>query len=109
LTPLTGEFDLLVSNPPYVDPATRASLAPEVREHEPAEALFAPPGDPDHWVRRLLAEAPARLAPGGWLLVELGHDQAARSASWAQGSVLPHAFARDYERIERVLEAGPKP
>src|SRR5688572_6805925 len=50
LDPFAGSFDLLVSNPPYVDPSQRDTLAPEVREHEPAEALFAPAGDPDHWV-----------------------------------------------------------
>jgi len=107
LAPLEGRFDLIVSNPPYVDPAVREALAPEVREHEPPEALFAPAGDPDHWARRLLREAPARLSAGGWLLVELGHDQGARVAGWPEAGHLPWCLARDLERIERVLEAGP--
>ena len=109
LAPLAADapFDLVVSNPPYVDPAARAALAPEVREHEPAEALFAPAGDPDHWVRRLSEEAPALLAPGGYLLVELGHDQGARVGRALDQRGLRWRTVRDLERIERVLEVGP--
>lgn len=107
LAPLAGSFDLIVSNPPYVDPAERAQLAPEVREHEPPEALFAPAGDLDHWARRLLREGPALLAPGGWLLIELGHDQGPRVAGWPEVQGLAYRTWRDFERIERVLEVGP--
>src|SRR6185295_11455318 len=46
-----GPFDLVLSNPPYIAFEDRESLAPEVRDHEPALALFAPAGDPDHWVK----------------------------------------------------------
>lgn len=109
LAPLAGRFDLVLSNPPYVDPATRAALAPEVREHEPPEALFAPAGDADHWVRRLLAEAPPFLAGGGHLLVELGHEQGARVAPALAASAVPWRFERDLERHQRVLEVGPFP
>jgi release factor glutamine methyltransferase len=109
LAPLAGPFDLVLSNPPYVDPAVAPTLAPEVREHEPREALFAPAGEPDHWARRLLRQGVALLAPGGWLLVELGHDQGARVAGWPESAGMPWTLVRDLERIERVLEAGPKP
>lgn len=96
-------FDLVVSNPPYVDPASAASLPREVRDHEPAAALFAPAGDPDHWVRRLLREAPPRLRSGGTLLVELGFDQAARLR--ATGGPFDAArWHRDLAGVERVLE-----
>jgi release factor glutamine methyltransferase len=105
--PLTGAFDLVVSNPPYVDPAARAELAPEVREYEPSSALFAPAGDPDYWVKRLLREGLVRLAPGGLLLVELGAAQAVRRATWTGLELHPHRLVRDLERIERVLEVGP--
>jgi release factor glutamine methyltransferase len=108
LAPLAGRFDLIVSNPPYVDPAERAALAPEVREHEPHEALFAPSGDPDHWVRRLVGEGRERLAGGGWLLVELGLGQAGRLADWLPGEPTSRLH-RDLARIERVLEMGPFP
>lgn len=107
VAPLEGRFDLILSNPPYVDPDVRDALAPEVRDHEPAEALFAPPGDPDHWVRRLLAEGVPRLEPGGWLLVELGHDQGARAGAWFGACAPDWSLQRDLERVARVLEVGP--
>lgn len=108
LAPLTGRrFDLVVSNPPYIDPAERAALEPEVAGHEPPEALFAPAGDPDRWALALARAAPTLLAPGGVLLVELGHDQAPRLRTALEPLGLPLAFTRDLERHERVLELGP--
>lgn len=66
-------FDLIVSNPPYVateDP----ELAADVATFEPAAALFAGPDGLDA-LRRIAAEAPARLRPGGTLALEHGHRQ----------------------------------
>jgi release factor glutamine methyltransferase len=63
-------FDLVVSNPPYVPETERAGLAPEVRDHEPPEALFVPGADPLLFYRALAACAPDLLKPGGWLVVE---------------------------------------
>ncbi|HEY7923353.1 MAG TPA: peptide chain release factor N(5)-glutamine methyltransferase [Vicinamibacteria bacterium] len=65
-----GRTDLVVSNPPYVDEAERDSLAPEVRDHEPALALF-PPGDALSVYRRLVPAAAEVLKPGGVLVVEI--------------------------------------
>ncbi len=62
---------LVVSNPPYVDPAERDRLAPEVRDHEPALALF-PPGDALSVYRALAPAAAGLLARGGALAVEIG-------------------------------------
>ncbi len=95
-------FDWIVSNPPYVDPAEAGALAREVREHEPAGALFGPAGDPDRWARTLAAEAGRLLRPGGGLLVELGQGQAARLAPAL--ARMPHALHRDLAGVERVLE-----
>jgi len=99
-----GRFDLIVSNPPYVEAAERASLAPEVREHEPELALFAPANDPDYFARELLERAPRWLNPGGLLLVELGHRQAARLRRLAEQWGRAIALVRDGAGIERVLE-----
>ena len=71
-------FHMIVSNPPYIAAAEMADLAPEVRDWEPSTALFGPAGDPDLHARRILEAVPACLAPGGVVLVELGHDQAPR-------------------------------
>jgi release factor glutamine methyltransferase len=65
-----GRAQLVVSNPPYVDPAERDTLAPEVRDHEPSVALF-PPGDALSVYRRLVPEAAKTLAPGGALVLEI--------------------------------------
>ncbi|MFT4242224.1 MAG: peptide chain release factor N(5)-glutamine methyltransferase [Acidovorax sp.] len=67
-----GPFDAIVSNPPYIaadDPHLRALT------HEPLQALASGPDGLDD-LRAIIAQAPARLAPGGWLLLEHGHDQA---------------------------------
>ena len=80
----SGRFDLVVSNPPYVEPGEREALAPEVREHEPPLALYAPLDDPDHWLHSLVELSPEILVPGGSLLVELGHLQGARVLPWLE-------------------------
>ena len=69
-----GHFDLILANPPYVE--TAADLAPNVRDHEPAEALFAGPEGLDDY-RVLIPQLPALLAPAGTALVEIGATQAA--------------------------------
>ena len=97
-------FDLVVANPPYVDLAEREQLAREVRDHEPALALFAPPGAPDHWVMTLAREAPAFMAPGGVLLVELGFDQWARVESELRAIAADVSVLRDFAGHSRVLE-----
>lgn len=98
-------FDLLVANPPYVTRAEEPQLAPEVAAHEPAEALYAPEGEPDHHLARLLDLAPDVLAPGGTLLVELGHRQGPRARALAQSRGVDARLGRDHAGIERVFEA----
>jgi release factor glutamine methyltransferase len=71
-------FDMIVSNPPYVAERDRATLQPEVRDYEPALALFA--GDDGLAIyRRLIPEAARLLRPGGWLMMELGHAPAVQA------------------------------
>jgi release factor glutamine methyltransferase len=70
----TGLFDLIVSNPPYVaegDPHLAALT------HEPLQALTSGPDGLDD-IRQIIAQAPTCLAPGAWLLMEHGWDQAAK-------------------------------
>jgi release factor glutamine methyltransferase len=67
-------IDLIVSNPPYVPSVSEPALTPEVREYEPAVALF---GGEDglHGLRSVLEGAAAKLSPGGWLVMEFGCGQ----------------------------------
>ncbi len=69
-----GPFDAIVANPPYVVDRAAAALQPEVRDHEPAVALF---GGVDglSLVTRLVADAPRRLRSGGSLIFEFGFGQ----------------------------------
>lgn len=100
-------FDLVCSNPPYIARQDRATLEPEVREHEPELALFAPDSDPDHFVRRFLEDGRRWLAPGGTILVELGHDQAPRVRALASAQGVAIRIHRDYGGHDRVLEILP--
>ena len=74
LDPDEYQFDLIVSNPPYVAESALAGLQREVRDHEPLVAL-SPGADGLSVIRRLLTEAPAYLKPNGHLLMEIGFDQ----------------------------------
>jgi len=99
----TETFDAIVSNPPYVPAGDRATLHPQVRDHEPATALFAGSDGLDIY-RRLIPQAHAALAPHGLLALEIGHNQrdpiATLLANW-------HAvrFLNDLQRIPRVALA----
>lgn len=68
--------DIVVSNPPYIAENEAASLAPEIRNHEPYSALFAG-ADGLVVIRRLVDQSRAVLRPGGWLFLEIGENQGA--------------------------------
>jgi release factor glutamine methyltransferase len=73
---LSGVFDLIVSNPPYIRSAEIIDLATEVRDHDPLSALDGGSDGLDAY-RALVPQAARLLAPGGVLVVEVGHDQSA--------------------------------
>jgi release factor glutamine methyltransferase len=106
LAPVAGEqFDLIVSNPPYVAERDRETLAAEVREFEPAQALFA--GEDGLAVyRRLVPAAHARLAKGGWIVLEIGFGQEARVRELLRAAGFEEIdFAADLQGIPRVASA----
>jgi release factor glutamine methyltransferase len=72
--PWWGRLELVVANPPYIPTGLLADLDPVVRDHEPTLALDGG-ADGLTAIRRLVADAPAALAPGGLLLIEHHHDQ----------------------------------
>lgn len=102
---VTGRFDLIVSNPPYIAEAEMAGLAPEVRDWEPRAAL-TPGGDGLGAYRAIAAGAGARLMAGGRLIVEIGPAQAGAVAALleAQGFPPPE-IRRDLDRRDRVVIA----
>ncbi len=96
-----GQFDLILANPPYVEEA--AELAPSVRDHEPAGALFAgPEGLDDYQV--LVPQLPDLLAAGGAAFVEIGYTQAEAVIAIASGCGLVATLHRDLANRPRVLE-----
>ena len=67
---LSGPFDFVVSNPPYVGESEEDQVQMEVRKFEPRGAVFAGPSGTEV-IARLIPQAQARLRPGGWLLLEI--------------------------------------
>ena len=97
-----GPFELIVSNPPYVaegDPHLAALT------HEPLSALTSGTDGLDD-IRQIIAQAPSRLAPGGWLLLEHGWDQAAPvQALLRKAGFVQVQSRRDLGGIERCTGA----
>ncbi len=100
-------FDWIVCNPPYVKNTERDTLSPDVRDYEPEIALFA--GDDGLVViRRLIAEAPKHLAPGGKLIFEIGERQAdsVRALIDAESTYCTYELFKDYAEKERIVLAS---
>jgi release factor glutamine methyltransferase len=105
---LSGPFDLIVSNPPYIRSAEINDLAGEVRDHDPLGALDGGSDGLDAY-RALIPQAVRLLAPGGGLALEVGHDQGAdvEQLMAAAGLTLPGPPRTDLAGIPRAV-AGRK-
>ena len=98
-----GTFDIIVSNPPYIRTKVIETLMPEVKDHEPMQALD---GEEDglFFYRRIVEEAPRYWNKGGILYFEIGHDQGVdvsdllRNAGFEQVRVV-----KDYAGLDRVV------
>ena len=97
-------YQVIVSNPPYIPAADCLCLQEEVRR-EPIMALDGGADGYDFY-RRIAADAPWFLEPGGTLLMEVGFDQAERVMALCQEAGLtPVAIHEDYQHIARMVEA----
>lgn len=100
-----GRFDVIVSNPPYIPEGDADTLQPEVIRYDPHEALFSG-SDGLNMIRRLITEAPDYLNARGYLLIEIGQDQAENvkrllaADIWASVEVIP-----DLQGIPRTVVA----
>ena len=102
--PATAEpFDVILSNPPYIPDPDRPTLHPQVREFEPARALFAG-ADGLAIYQRLIPQALGRLRPGGLLALELGAGQQPALAHLLHTWRAVH-FLNDLQGIPRVVLA----
>lgn len=103
--PQGSRYDILVSNPPYIPSAVIEGLQPEVRDHEPRMALD---GEADGlaFYRRIAAQAPDWLNPGGAVYLEIGCDQAeAVSALLADVGFVNIEVFKDLPGLDRVVRA----
>jgi release factor glutamine methyltransferase len=105
LSAARGGFALIVSNPPYIDPAEAGSLEPEVGDHEPAVALFGG-ADGTETSIRFLHQVADRLLPGGLCLFEHGFTQGERLRKAATAAGLRDARTiKDMAGLDRMLVA----
>jgi release factor glutamine methyltransferase len=106
LEPVVRErFDIVVSNPPYVPENDRATLDIEVRDYEPAQALFAGTDGLDIY-RRLIPAAFGALVPGGYLALEIGYGQREGVQALLESAGFSGIeFTEDLQKIPRVVVA----
>ena len=100
---LTGRFDLVLCNPPYIESAAIPGLMPEVARHEPASALD---GGADGLAayRHIIADLPRLLVPRGVAVLELGQGQQAAVEALARAAgVTPEACCADLGGVPRAL------
>ncbi len=102
LTPLPQSVDIIIANLPYIPDAEPDNLAPEVSRYEPRLALS---GGPDglEYIRRLIDQGPAKLKPGGALLLEVGMGQAELVAGMVHRYFLDVTVYSDLAGIPRVV------
>ena len=101
----SDQFDIVVSNPPYILPAERETLQPEIRDFEPEAALFVE-GDGLKFYRCILAFCQRHLKPSGWVACEMASQRSAaieklfRESNFASVEIMP-----DYAGLYRHLTA----
>lgn len=100
---VTGKFDVIVANPPYIPTAEIAKLMPEVRDFEPTEALDGKE-DGLYFYRKMVEQCGNYLNPGGRVLFEIGHDQGdAVSGLLRDAGFHDVGIVKDLARHDRVV------
>ena len=98
-----GQFDIIVSNPPYIRSDVIETLMPEVRDHEPRQALDGTT-DGIYFYRKIVEESGRFLKCGGRLYFEIGYDQAAEvSGLMKQAGFTDIHTVKDYAGLDRVV------
>ncbi len=100
---VTGQYEFIVSNPPYIRRGEIAALMPEVRDHEPKAALDGGEDGLDFY-RRIAVESREYLVGGGMLYFEIGYDQAQEvTALMEQAGFMEIHVVKDYAGLDRVV------
>ena len=98
-------FDLIVSNPPYVCDSERASMSPNVLDHEPATALFVPDDDPLRFYRAIGQYASRHLSPNGTLVLEINEHLGNETCQLLQQLGFATTLHRDFRDKYRSITA----
>lgn len=105
LGPETTPFDVIVSNPPYVEAVDWSALSPVIRLHEDPRALLAGP-DGLAVIRRIIQDTPKQLVSGGFLALEIGERQRDAVERLLRDTGFRNVrFARDLAGIPRIAAA----
>lgn len=109
LEAVTGQYDVIVSNPPYISRPDFDLLPPGIRDYEPTRALLAGP-DGTEFHRALIGQGVTFLKHGGWLLMEMGDGQGEqiRQLFADHGGYEEVGIRSDYGGMERVIKARRK-
>jgi release factor glutamine methyltransferase len=106
LSPTHTQFDLILSNPPYIGEDELSKLAPEVADYEPRVALRGGGAKGLEVIRKIIRDAPGHLKPSGVLILEIGYGQ----AEVLQAELVDNldfddfTITKDYSQIPRVLQ-----
>ena len=102
---LSGPFDMILSNPPYIAPEVIETLQTEVKDHEPRLALDGG-REGMEIISKIISEAVNRLTDGGLLLMEIGFDQGGKTRQLAEKAGFTGIeILRDLEGHDRILKA----
>jgi release factor glutamine methyltransferase len=100
------KFDIIVSNPPYIPLSEHHALTPEVKEHEPNNALFAPDEEGIEFYQKIIEASNAYLNPQGYLAFEIGIGQSEAIKNLLQKNNFEDIkVIKDFAKIDRIIIA----
>jgi release factor glutamine methyltransferase len=107
--PSCAQFDIVLSNPPYIPSGDISRLSPEIKHFEPMGALDGG-ADGLHHIGAIIAKTHGYLKPGGVLLIEIGFDQreAVQALARKRDVYAPVVFHKDYGGHDRVAQLRKK-
>ena len=99
---VTGRYDCILSNPPYIPSGIVDTLMEEVRGHEPRQALD---GGKDglYYYRKIIEQSPEYLKPGGMLFFEIGYDQSETVREQMKDFYTGVTVVKDLAGLDRVV------
>ena len=104
---IVGKFDIIVSNPPYVERNVIPTLENNVKNHEPHLALDGGEDGLDFY-RVLAKDAPAHLCKGGAIVLEIGYNQAQEVTQLLSEAFCNIKVIKDYGNCDRIVVANVK-